>query len=194
MRPRKWLKTFAKINALDSKYFSERMGVSVSASRSWIIQGLVPRQKYWYGISQCLGLPFDDVKINYLNQLNDEGRLSECIICSTSIIKWTQNIILCNAYLCRKTWDLNRKRKQRALLPKSSKLKYRNLNYLFSTEEYKNEDLEDKIKTREMINEQTKIWLENGNQITILEPGEAEGTDPISLYLISHGLEDLLED
>lgn len=179
---------------MDSKFFAERMGISVSASRSWIIQGLVPRQKYWPGIARCLDLSFSDVKNNYLKQLNDEGRLSECLICNTQIIKWTENIILCPSISCRKIWDLNRKRKQRSQLPKPTKLKYRNLNYLFNSEEYQDEKIEDKLKLREHINNETKLFLEKGNNITVLEPGNAEGTDSISLYLISHGLDELIDD
>ena len=194
MKQSKWLISYAKLNSLDSKFFAERMNVSVSASRSWIVSGLVPRQKYWPGIAQCLGLSFSEINSNYLNQLDDEDRLSECIVCCVPIIKWTNSIILCRSLNCRKTYDLHRKRKQRALLPKVENKNYRSLNYLFNTNEYNNESPEDKLKLREHINNETKLFLESGNTITVLEPGDAEGTDPISLYLISHGLDHLIDE
>ena len=194
MKQSKWLISYAKLNSLDSKFFAERMNVSVSASRSWIVSGLVPRQKYWPGIAQCLGISFSEVNSNYLNQLDDEDRLTDCIVCSAPIIKWTSSIILCRSINCRKTYDLNRKRKQRALLPKIENKSYRSLNYLFNSNEYINETDQDKIKMRKTINEQTKLFLESGNTITVLEPGDAEGTDPISLYLISHGLDHLIDE
>jgi len=194
MNESKWLKSFAKKHSLNARFFAERMRISVSASRSWIIHGLVPRQKYWYAISQCLGLKFKDVKDKYLIQLKDEGRLTECIICSDSIIRWAPNIILCRSLDCRKKYDLNRKRKQRSLLSRTSVSKYRSLNYLFNSNDYLNEVSEDKTKLREHIKKETEVYLDGGGRIVYLEPGEAEGTDRISLYLISHGLEDLIDD
>ena len=189
----KWLISFAKKNSLDPKIFAERVGVSISASRSWIVNGLVPRQKYWTRIANTLNLTLSEVSDHYLKQLQDEDRLDHCQVCDSTIILWKPHIILCNGKECRRLYDLYRKRNYREILKKHTKVKYRDVNYLFSSPPHDAVKI-DKNKHREEIKVATEDYLNSGGRIVYLEPGNAEGTDRITQYLISHGMENLLTE
>ena len=188
----KWLKSFAEKNSLDSKIFADQVGVSTSASRAWM-NGLVPRQKYWPSISSALKIPLNEVINNYQEQLKSEDRVINCQVCETEVILWKPHIILCNSNECRRLYDLHRKRNYREILKKHTKVKYRDVNYLFSNPPDKIVHI-DKEEHRKEINIAMQKYLEEGNTITMLKPGNAEGTDKITQYLISHGLESMIND
>ena len=188
----KWLKSYAEKNSLDPKIFASQVGVSTSASRSWI-KGVVPRQKYWPMISSALNIPLSVVVYFYEQQLRSEDRIIKCQVCETDVIRWKPDIILCNSVECRRLYYLHRKRNYREILKKHTKVKYRDVNYLFSSPPEETSPI-DKKEHREEIKVAMKKYLEEGNTITMLKPGDAEGTDKITQYLISHGLESMIND
>jgi len=96
----KWLKTFAKKNSIDLNNFAIRTGVSVSAARSWIVSGLVPKQFYWDRIAKTLGISETEVSENFLDQLGEEDRIRSCEICETAIILWKRNTKICDSKEC----------------------------------------------------------------------------------------------
>ena len=59
-----------------------------------------------------------------------------------------------------------------------------------------NETLNTKSKkeTREEINIEMQKYLNNGGTVKQLEPGNAEGSDKLTVYLIENGLGDFLYD
>lgn len=189
----KWLKSFAEKNSLDSKIFAERVGVSTSASRSWLVHGLVPRQRYWPMIASAIQIPLYQVIDNFLEQLKAEDRIINCKICDAEVIRWKPHIILCNGLECRRLYDLHRKRNYREILRKHTKVRYRDVNYLFSSPPQNIVNV-DKKEHRDEINTAMKKYLDDGGKITMLEPGNAEGTDKVTQYLISHGLESMIID
>ena len=187
----KWLKTFAKKNSIDLNNFAIRTGVSVSAARSWIVSGLVPKIIYWDRIAKTLGLSETEVSENFLDQLGKEDRIRSCEICETAIILWKRNTKICESKECLRLYDLHRKRTYRKKLKEDTGVKYRNVNYLFSNPSQIPVTI-NKNKHREEIKIATEKYLNDGGRIVYLEPGEAEGTDSISQYLITHGLDDLI--
>lgn len=193
MQTRKWLKSFAKKNSLDQKIFADQAGVSPSAVRAWIHTGVVPRQKYWPGIAGALGIPFKTVVSNYFEQLHEEDRVTSCIVCETQIVKWTPHILLCKSNECRKVYDVERKRIQRSWLKENMPPLNVGISRFFLNV---NETLNTKSKkeTREEINIEMQKYLNNGGTVKQLEPGNAEGSDKLTVYLIENGLGDFLYD
>ncbi len=189
----KWLKTFAKKNSIDLNNFAIRTGVSISAARSWIVSGLVPKIIYWDRIAKTLGKSETEVRENFLDQLGKEDRIRSCEICEVTIILWNRNTKICDSKECLRLYDLHRKRTYRKKLRSDTRVKYRTINYLFSSPP-KNYASIDKNKHREEIKVATENYLNNGGRIIYLEPGDAEGTDKLTQYLISNGLDNLITE
>ena len=186
-----WLKSLDKINRVNLKKISAQVGVSVSAARTWV-RGIVPKEQYWNGIAKALNIDRARVRDLYMDQLDQEGRLANCIICGTPIIKWVKSTKLCPGSDCHKTHDVQRKRKARAKI-KSTALINPFKCFEFGTN-YRLETPEEKIELRNLIKLETEKYLNSGKQIKVLKPGVAVNSDAFSLELMSEGLDGLISD
>ena len=171
-----WLKSLAAENGWRPVDWCRDHGFTQTLARECLLSGSVPRQHHWPRVARAAGIDQAEVCKKYLLQLNDENRLAGCIVCGDEVIRWNARTLLCKRVECRKEYDRDRKRVFRSKTRiKSSKPK----DLIFGQVVVK----EDKTKTRSDIERETAAFLARGGEVEILEPGEAEGTDPFFLDL-----------
>jgi len=186
-----WLKSLDKNNQIILKKVATQVGVSTSAVRTWV-RGVVPKEQYWNAIATSLNMDRARVRELYMAQLDQEGRLANCIICGTPIIKWVKSTKLCADSNCHKTHDIQRKRKARAKIKSTASVNpFRCFEF---GSNYKLETPQQKMELRKKIKLETENYLNSGKQIKVLEPGNAVNSDAFSLALMSEGLDDLIND
>ena len=185
-----WLKLLAKKDQISPKILAEYAQIAETTAKSWLLVGIIPRTKYWNRIAHFLGMKFEEVSFLYMNQLEEENRIKECIVCKKHIILWKPHIKLCNSKSCRMQYDRDRKREERQAhrcqyyVPNRNKF----LGYIPETNVNK---MSSKVN-REDINIAMKEYLSKGGTITRLDEGIAEGSDQFSLDLVKQGI-DLVE-
>ena len=182
-----WLKSLAKKEQILPRNMAKQAGISETTAKSWLLAGCVPKPYYWPRIAKCLGMTFNEVSFNYMNQLEEENRINECIVCNKMIILWQPHIKLCNSRSCRMQYDRDRKRHARSLYrPKNYRHnKHKFLNNIDYLERHQTSS---KV-TREMINNAMQEYLANGGKITQLDDDVAEGSDQFSLEMMDAGID-----
>lgn len=185
-----WLKLLAKKEQILPRKMAFQAGISETTAKSWLLAGVVPRPKYWNRIGVFLGMPIEEVSFLYMNQLKEENRIKECLVCGKLIILWKPHIKLCNSKACRMQYDRDRKKEFRMMnrSPNYVPDKRRFLGYIPDLDY----DVKSSIVSREEVNKAIKEYLDNGGKITRLENGIADGADQFSLDMISEGI-DLVE-
>ena len=185
-----WLKSLAKKEQILPRNMAKQAGISETTAKSWLLAGSVPRPKYWCKIALFLGMKFEEVSFLYINQLEEEDRIKECLVCSTPIILWKPHIKLCNSKACRMQYDRDRKKEFRMM--------HRSQNYVPDKRKFlgyvNDHRLVEKGSevSRIQVNNAMQEYLNNGGKITRLEEGIADGADQFSLDMISEGI-DLVE-
>ena len=185
-----WLKSLAKKEHILPRNMAKQAGISETTAKAWLLAGSVPRPKYWCKIALFLGMKFEEVSFLYMNQLEEEDRIKECLVCGTLIILWKPHIKLCNSKACRMQYDRDRKKEFRMM--------HRSQNYVPDKRKFLGYVNDHRLVekgpevSRIQVNNAMQEYLDNGGKITRLEEGIADGADQFSLDMISEGI-DLVE-
>ena len=168
-----WLQSLANERMMSVQDYARGLGIPESTARHHL-RGRVPLDNgTWERIARFLGMPFQTVRTNFLLQLEDEGRISECVVCKDEIIVWKANV-LCRKLECKREYDRTRKANKRKQLS-DNKIK---TNNTLNTSNFKNaKHLTHNEINREYVNNATISFLENGGVIEKLNPTIAEGLD-----------------
>mgnify|MGYP003139052384 CR=1 FL=1 len=185
-----WLKSLAKKQLILPKEWAKKAGISETTAKSWLLAGSVPRPNHWPKIAKHLGMSFNEVSFNFMNQLEEENRIKECIVCDKMIILWQPHIKLCNSKSCRMQYDRDRKRHAR-MMNRPSNYKPNKRRFLGNVSNLDVDSMSSKVN-RETINHAMAEYLANGGKITRLDDGIADGSDQFSLEMMDAGI-DLIE-
>ena len=121
-----WLQSLANDRMMSVQDYARGLGIPESTARHHL-RGRVPLDNgTWERIARFLGMPFQTVRTNFLLQLEDEGRISECVVCKDEIIVWKANV-LCRKLECKREYDRTRKANKRKQLS-DNKIKTNNIS------------------------------------------------------------------
>ena len=80
-----WLQTEAKTRNIRVADYARALGIPESTARHHL-KGRIPLDNgTWERIARFLGMPFQTVRTNFLLQLEDENRISECVVCKDEL-------------------------------------------------------------------------------------------------------------
>ena len=170
-----WLPAYVKTREISVRQYADGMGVPESTARHHIRAGRVPFDDgAWERIEKFLCLPPGTARMNFMGQLQDEGRIKGCIICADEIIVWKSNV-LCKKLDCRRVYDRNRKALKRGKLNLYQDKK----PSTFNRDVYKpSKSLSAPVIDREYINSAVDAFLSGGGVIEKQVDGHADVIDP----------------
>ena len=88
-----WLQSLANERMMSVQDYASGLGIPESTARLHL-RGRVPLDNgTWERIARFLGISLQIVRTNFLIQLEDEGRISECVVCKDVIIVCKSNVL-----------------------------------------------------------------------------------------------------
>ena len=170
-----WLTTHVNTREISVRQYADGMGIPESTARHHIKAGRVPIDDgTWERIEKFLCLPPGTARMNFMGQLQDEGRIRECIVCADEIIVWKSNA-LCKKLDCRRAYDRSRKalKREKSNVAQTRKPNPFNRDIIKPTK-----SLPTTIIDREFINTAVNEFLNGGGVIEKQVDGHADVIDP----------------
>jgi len=170
-----WLPAYVNTREISVRQYADGMSIPESTARHHIKAGRVPFDDgTWERIEKFLCLPPGTARMNFMGQLQDEGRIKGCIICADEIIVWKSNV-LCKKLDCRRVYDRNRKALKRGKLNLYQDKKPNTFN---GDVIKSSKSLAAPVIDREYISSAVDAFLSGGGVIEKQADGHADVIDP----------------